>query len=118
VILTISPKSVPQAYIAAHDVAPVLGVPVEQVNDWCRSGLLPGQLIERRWWVTEGQLERFVEGCTWRLDAPPPAPPCQSLQPGAAARCATLRPQPSKEIPKSCPGVTSGVGRQRSEQQS
>lgn len=73
-ILTIQSRSVPQAFVRVEAVAGLLSVQVEQVNAWCASGRLGGELHHNHWWVKEADLRRFVEACTWRLDAVPPVP--------------------------------------------
>ena len=69
--LSLRLATVPQAYIPIGQVAAVLGVTEEQAVEWCVGRQLVAMQIGGKWWVTEGDLETFVAGCTWQLVSAP-----------------------------------------------
>lgn len=78
-ILTISPRSVPTAYIRVADAAAVLGVSVEKAQEWCETGSMIAARYDGAWWVTESDLASFVERSVWQIVNPPsPRTPVRS----------------------------------------
>lgn len=74
-----NPRLVPEGMLRASQMADCLRVPLEQVENWCRDGVLLAEEDGGTYWVRVDRFRSFIERCSWAIVADPTGKPVVTI---------------------------------------